>query len=265
MYIRQLCLHVRNIRNNLTKEGIKNVYSWQFLNCIKLWALALTEHLSELVLLVNPLVQLGIAAMRLSNNPKYFPFHVKIFQLLSLINKKTGQFVPIAQYLLYVFDGSGDFLGKGKVQELKDKSVPDTLVSLKFAKKHAETGEVRDRVIKEVIEELTIYYAANSRTIGFPETVVPIGVVLRRFKKLTHNGNYRKIVAGFLDLLKRNEDVIVQKRSQMREKTVKNLGALISAFESQFGADEKTPLEREAEKIESRRAEYYKNKIQATK
>ncbi len=147
--------------------------------------------------------------------------------MLSLINKKTGQFVPIAQYLLYVFDGSSDFLVAGKVQELKDKAVPDTLVSLKFAKKHADTLEVRDRIVKEVIEELTIYYAANSRNIGFPEATVPLGVVLRKFKKLTHNGNYRKIVASFLDLLKRNEDLVVQKRSQMREKAIKNLGSML--------------------------------------
>lgn len=77
--------------------------------------------------------------------------------------------------------------------------------------------------MKEVIEELTIYYAANSRIIGFPEATVPIGVVLRKFKKQTHNGNYRKIVATFLELLKKNEDFIIQKRLQMREKSLKNL------------------------------------------
>lgn len=65
------------------------MYSWQFYNCMRLWVLAVTEHLSELVLLVHPLVQLGIAAIRLTNNPKYFPFHLKIFQLMSLINEKT--------------------------------------------------------------------------------------------------------------------------------------------------------------------------------
>ena len=45
--------------------------------------------------------------------------------------------------------------------------------------------------------------------ISFPEATVPIGVVLRKFKKVTHNGNYRKIVAAFLDLLKKNEDFII--------------------------------------------------------
>jgi Noc2p family len=190
---------------------------------MRLWGLAVTEHLSELVLLVHPLVQLGIAAMKLSNNPKYFPFHLKVFQLLSLVNEKTKQFVPIAQYLLYPFDASSDFLSGKHKQVLQDKAIPDTLVSLKFAKKHAETTEIKDRVVKEVFEELTVYYAANSRMIGFPEATVPIGVLLRKFKKQTHNGNYRKIAAAFLDLLKKNEDFISQKRSQMREKSIKNI------------------------------------------
>ena len=254
---------MRGIRNNLTKDGVKNVYSWQFHNCLKLWALAVTQHLSELVLLVHPLVQLGIAALRLSTNPKYFPFHLKIFQMLSLVNEKTKQFVPIAQYLLYPFEASSDFLQGKPKQALQDKAVPDSLVSLKFAKKHAETADVKDRVVREVIDELTIYYAANSRLISFPEAVVPLGVLLRRFKKLTHNGNYRKVVAAFLDLVKRNEDYIVQKRLQMRDKSLKNVQALLGSFESHFAHDEKTPLERERDKILQRRLDYYKNKIQA--
>lgn len=230
---------------------------------MKLWGLAVTEHLSELILLVHPLVQLGIAAIRLSNNPKYFPFHVKVFQLLSLINEKTKQFVPIAQYLLYPFDASSEFLNGKPKQLLQDKAIPDTLVSLKFAKKHADTADVKDRVVREVIEELTIYYAANSRLISFPESIVPIGVVLRKFKKNTHNGNYRKIVAAFLDLLKKNEDFIIHKRLQMREKAIKNLNAMLASFDSHFAPDEKTPLEKERDKIVARRADYYKNKIQA--
>ncbi len=83
---------------------------------------------------------------------------------------------------------------------------------MKFAKKHAETAEVKDRVVREIVEELTLYYAGNSRGIGFPEACVPVGVMLRRFKKQTHNGNYRKVVAAFLELLKKNEEYIIQKR-----------------------------------------------------
>ncbi len=86
-YIRQLCLHLRNMRNSLSEESVKSVYSWQFYNCMKLWVLALTTaSASDLALLVHPLVQLISGVIRLSNHMKYFPFHLKSFELLCMIN-----------------------------------------------------------------------------------------------------------------------------------------------------------------------------------
>jgi hypothetical protein len=96
-----------------------------------------------------------------------------------------------------------------KSKPLQDKAIPETLVSLKIAKKHYDTQEMKDRIVKEIIDELTIYYANNSRSISFPELTVPVGVLLRKFKKHTTNSGYRKSVAAFLDLLKKNEDYII--------------------------------------------------------
>ena len=119
---------------------------------------------------------------------------------------------------------------------------------------------MKDRIVKEIIEELTIYYAHNSRVISFPELVIPIGVLLRKFKKHTPNGNYRKIVAAFLDLLKKNEDYIIAKRNQLKERSLKNLQNMMNSFESLIGK-EQTPLEKEQKKIEDRRTELVKNKL----
>jgi len=68
---------------------------------------------------------------------------------------------------------------------------------------------MKDRIVKEIIDELTIYYANNSRSLSFPEIIIPIGVLLRKFKKHTTNSVYRKSVASFLDLLKKNEDFVI--------------------------------------------------------
>ena len=80
---------------------------------------------------------------------------------------------------------------------------------MKVAKKHLNTIEMKDKIVREIIDELTIYYAHNSRLLSFPEMIVPVGVLLRKFKKNTTNSNYRKIVAAFLELLKKNEDYII--------------------------------------------------------
>ena len=74
---------------------------------MKLWVLALTDaSTSDLVLLVHPLVQLIVGVIKLTQNIKYFPFHLKCFELLTLISAKTGQFVPAVQYILHPFDST---------------------------------------------------------------------------------------------------------------------------------------------------------------
>lgn len=86
---------------------------------------------------------------------------------------------------------------------------------------------MKDRIVKEIIDELTIYYANNSRSISFPELTVPLGVLLRKFKKHTTNSGYRKSVAAFLDLLKKNEDYIIQKRLAIKDKSLKNMFGML--------------------------------------
>ena len=49
----------------------------------------------------------------------------------------------------------------------------------------------------------------------------------------------------------------------MKDRSIKNLQVMLGNFNSLFAPNEKTPLEKEREKILTRRAEYYKNKIQA--
>jgi hypothetical protein len=111
---------------------------------------------------------------------------------------------------------------------------------------------------------LTIYFSNNSRQLSFPEIIIPLGVLLRKFKKNTTNSTYRKNVAAFLDLLKRNEDFIIQKRLQIKDKSLKNLVGLLKNFEMELGKD-LTPLEKEKEKIESRRLERLKEKFESLK
>ena len=77
---------------------------------MKLLALAITQHQSELSLLVHPFVQLAIGTLRLSQNMKFFPFHIKVIHLLSMINHSTKHFIPLAQYILYPFDMQHELL-----------------------------------------------------------------------------------------------------------------------------------------------------------
>ena len=77
--------------------------------------------------------------------------------------------------------------------------IPETLVSIKIAKKHVDTGEMKERIVKESLEELMLFFAANSRSVSYPEMVIPASLILRKFKKNSTNANYRKLVTTTLD------------------------------------------------------------------
>jgi hypothetical protein len=64
--------------------------------------------------------------------------------------------------MLHVFDSANLNFFNGKPKKLEDKLIPDTLVCLKIAKKHIDTSEMKDRIIRETITALTHYFAVNS-------------------------------------------------------------------------------------------------------
>lgn len=229
--------------------------------------MALTNaKISDLALLVHPLVQLIVGVMRLSNNMKYFPFHVKLFELLVSVNAKTGQFVPAAQYILYPLDTSNLNFFNSKPKPLQDKAIPDTLVSLKFAKKHLNTQEARDRIVKEVIETMSLYLAANSSSLAFPEIVVPITVLLKKFKKKTSSGIYKKSVQSFLDLLARQDTHVAQARSKIKDKSLRDPAKLFQQFAVlNQESNAVSPLKKEQVKIDKTRSEQIERRLAVKK
>ena len=111
-----------------------------------------------------------------------------------MINQKTGQFVPAIQYIMVPFESVNQNFFNVKPKPLEDKVLPDSLVSLKISKKHLETSEMKDRILREAIAALTQYLATNADSIAFPEMCVSISVILRKFKQQCSNSTYRKLV-----------------------------------------------------------------------
>ena len=134
------------------------------------------------------------------------------------------------------------------------------MVSLKFAKKHVETAEAKDRIVKEAIEALTKYLAANASQMAFPEMFVPVSVLLRKFKKQSRNGNYRKTVTAFLEVVQRNEDMVALARGKIREKSLRDPANLHKQLIDLLD-HESLPLVKEAKKIEQRNAEDVRRKL----
>lgn len=87
VYIRQLALHLRAAIVSQTKESVRNVYSWQYLNCLRVWTMVLcaqaTEESSPMYPLVYPLVQVITGAVRLVPTAQHFPIRLHLVSLLN--------------------------------------------------------------------------------------------------------------------------------------------------------------------------------------
>lgn len=94
--------------------------------------------------------------------------------------------------------------------------IPETLISLKINKKHIDTFEMKERIVKEIVIALEVYFASQSHSIAFPEMVVPVIEVLRKFKKVMTHSGLRKIIGDLIDKLKENADYMCQKRIKVK-------------------------------------------------
>jgi hypothetical protein len=106
-----------------------------------------------------------------------------------------------------------------------------------------------------------MFFGANSKTLSFPEMVVPMSVVLRKFRKTTSNNAYRKTVGSFLELIKRNEDHVVGQRAKIAEKSLRDPAKLHQQFAVMMTA--MTPLNTEAKRIVDRRNEQVRNRMES--
>ena len=178
-----------------------------------------------------------------------------------MINLKTGQFVPAAQYFLQTFDASHYTYFNAKPKKLEDKSIPDTFVCLKISKHHIETGEMKDRLVKESLQQLTHYVASNANCISLPESMIPVSYTLRKFKKNVKNQVYRKAVISFLDLLQQTTDKVAEERVKVLDSISVQEPGLITQKFSELLSLSQLPIVKESEKLLHRHMEQLTRKI----
>jgi hypothetical protein len=82
------------------------------------------------------------------------------------------------------------------------------------------------------LEALTVYLAVNSAMLAFPELMVPICVMLAKFKKVTNSQVFRKSIQSFLELVRRNEQTVADARSKINDKSLRDPSKLHQQFQS---------------------------------
>ncbi|CAN8101092.1 unnamed protein product [Discula destructiva] len=189
-FIRQLAIHLRNSITHNQNDAYKAVYNWQYVHSLDFWSCVLAQHCSllgqaesskesQLRLLIYPLVQVTMGAMRLIPTSTYFPLRFQLIRSLLRLSRATGTYIPLASALLEVLNSA----------EMKKGPSAATLKALDFSvqykapKSYLRTRVYQDGVGEQVIELFCEYFAIWSTSIAFPEFALPVVVMLKRWSK----------------------------------------------------------------------------------
>ncbi|KAF5680918.1 excision repair protein [Fusarium heterosporum] len=228
-FIRQLAIHLRNSIVHNKNDAFRIVYNWQYTHSLDFWSCVLAEHCSpmkeaeagkesQLKLLIYPLVQVTLGAMRLIPTAIYFPFRFHLVRSLLRISRATGTFIPLASPLLEVLTSA----------EMKKAPKPASLKPFEFAtaykvpKSYLRTRVFQDGVGEQLAELLGEYFLLWATSVAFPELALPVIIQLKRWLKQARNkstGNKNAKLVGQLVLLvqkmEANAKFIEEKRSKV--------------------------------------------------
>jgi nucleolar complex protein 2 len=197
LYIRQLALHLRAASVKKTAESSRQITSWQFLNCVRLWTrvLCLLPGQNQLGALVFPLSQIIFGIIAAAQSMYLLPLRFHLITCLHQLSASSETFIPTTQKLLDILEHN----------DLVTKPMPSTDISpkLQFLVRLPADSitkvTTRDTIVLETIHLLRQDAELYRFHPGFPEYGYLTIRKLRVFSKKSKVGKWRdmaRTVAG---------------------------------------------------------------------
>lgn len=217
VYIRQLAVHLRNAISSAKKDNLQQVYNWQYVYALRVWAKLLCEAPGGaskdegLSPLLYPFVQTTIGAIKLLPIAKYFPLRFHLLRLLIGLMHKTGVYIPLSGLILDTLDCS----------EMRKKPKPSTgrpLLfedMLKVPKGMMNGPQFQDATLANALELSLDYFASIACSISFPECVFPDTVRLKAYIKRTKAKHVINKLKPLLEKLEENARFIEGRRAHV--------------------------------------------------
>lgn len=172
---------------------------------------------------------------RLLPTSRFYPMHFHVIRSLLRITNRTDTFIPLAAPLIAMLS----------CPEFKRKPKPSTQLKpldfeyvVRVPTSYLKTRTLADGLSEEVAFALLEYFAAHSKSIAFPEVVLPAMITIKRFVKASSSPKLVSALKSLLEKLEANRTYIEKHRSQV-EFAPNNLDA-VRAFLR--GSTEETPL-----------------------
>lgn len=237
--IRQLAHVLRTALTSKTKDAYRQVYCWQTVSSLELWARVLAAHADspDLRPLVYPVTQLVLGTARLLPTPSYFPLRLRCIRSLNRLAMATGYFIPVAPLCLEVLQWAD--LSRSPKAAAAGSQPPDLLLQLRVSKNSGRSSAYQEDIINTTFELLSEHLAQWSTHISFPELAHLTLVSLRRFIKTSQVDRFRKATRSLVEATERTILFVGSARDKV-EYSPKDLGE-VSRF--LVGESKQTPMQ----------------------
>lgn len=246
-FVRQLALLMRQALTAKSKDAYRQVYCWQTINCLELWAKVVAaspgkSNTDDLKPLIYPVTQLLLGAARLVPTPSYFPLRLRCVRALNQLAKLTGVYIPVSSILLEVLQWSD--LSKPPKPTPGEKA-PEIMLQLKLGKLAARSKLVQEEIVEQVFELLADHLAQWSFHVAFPELAQLPLTTLKRFIKSSTVDRFRRGAKQLANAIERNIEMVGKARDRV-DFAPKDLEAAKSFLLKESTTKSKSPVAQHA-------------------
>lgn len=209
--ISQLANLMQHGLQTMTKEAVKRICSWEFVNCIDLWVRFISTNMRDYDLQSSffMTVQIIYALALMFPGPRYFPLRLKCIEWLNCLSSSSGNFIPLASLVL-------DILEYKVVKENRKAQDNFNIASvLKLPKHYLKSKYFQEECVRSAIEQLSLYFAQWSSHISFPDLACIPVICMRKFIETTTSESLRRLLKHLIDQVEQNVNFVQQKRDEV--------------------------------------------------
>lgn len=192
MYVRQLALHLRTAVLKKTPEATKQVLTWQFLNCLRLWTRLLCAMPAEEDLgpLVFPLSQILFGVITASPSSVYTPLHLHIVSCLQQLAAHSKTFIPTASLLTSILESHEI---QNSTLTPSTEAPPNLQYGVRLPAGSLTKAPVRETVVQATVNLLRYEADIYRYHVGVPEYLYTTTRKLKAFVKKCKVGRWRDL------------------------------------------------------------------------
>jgi len=214
LYIRQLALHLRTATIKKTSESLRQVTSWQFVNCLRLWnrvVCAMPSPTDGLGALAFPLAQIILGVMAAEPPIPHLPLRFHLITCLQQLAANTRCFIPTAAKLVDILEHP----------DLSSKPTPSTekpprlQYLVRFPADSITKASVRDVVVQETLALLRHELEIYRFHVGLPEYAYLTSRKLRVFMKKTKIAKWRDMARTLVGQYEQYAGVVKRLRTKL--------------------------------------------------